>query len=88
MTNLTAQSILFRLKETTDDEEIQDAIDIAISAIEKRIQNRPIIKSNYSPALCPSCKIELSDHLGDGYYKHYYSKSICECGQKLRWIEY
>ena len=89
MTNLTAQSILFKVKESykqyINTEDIQDAIDLAILALEKQMPSKPIIKSDYSPALCPSCNEELSEHLGGGYYRHHYSKSICECGQKLRW---
>jgi len=89
MTNLDAQSILLRereyYKKYNNTQEILDAIDLAILALEKQIPVKPIIKSDYSPALCPLCNEELSEHLGDGYYKHYYGRSICECGQKLRW---
>ena len=60
--------------------------ELAVKALEKQIPTSPKIKS-WSPALCPSCDKELSEHLGDGYYKHYYGLSICECGQKLKWEE-
>lgn len=42
-------------------------------------------QQEWAPALCPNCKAELSEHEGDGYYKHFYSLKICECGQKLKW---
>jgi len=60
------------------------AYELAVEALEKQISKTPKIKS-WSPALCPSCGNELSEDLGDGYYKHYYGLSICECGQKLKW---
>ena len=89
MTNLEAKIILLKEKEFytqyINTQHILDAIDLAITALEKQIPSKPIIKSDYSPALCPSCNEELSEHLGSGYYKHHYGKSICECGQKLRW---
>jgi hypothetical protein len=61
-----------------------EAIDMAIISLEKQIPKKPIIE-RYSPAYCPSCKAELSESIGDGYYKHHEGKSICECGQKLKW---
>lgn len=60
------------------------AIKMAINALEKQIPKKPKIES-WNPALCPSCGEELSENIGDGYYKHYYGKSVCECGQKLKW---
>lgn len=60
------------------------ALDLAISALEKQIPKKPIITS-WSPAKCPSCGMELSESLGDGYYKHLYGLEICNCGQKLSW---
>jgi len=56
------------------------------ASINKQIPRKPIIES-WSPALCPSCDTELSESLGDGYYKHWYSKKVCDCGQKLDWEE-
>lgn len=51
---------------------------------EKDTPKTPIIKS-WNPSLCPNCKAELSENLGDGYYKDYENMKICECGQKLNW---
>ena len=67
-------------------EDINEAILMAISALEKQIPKKPIITS-WSPAKCPSCGMELSESLGDGYYKHLYGLKICNCGQKLSWNE-
>ena len=55
-----------------------------LKILEKQIPKKPKIES-WSPALCPSCMEELSESIGDGYYKHWYSKKICDCGQKLKW---
>ena len=61
-----------------------EAVEASIEALEKQIPTRPIIKK-WSPAYCPSCKANLSELEGDGYYKHWTSKSICDCGQRLKW---
>lgn len=66
------------------DEILDEALKLAIEALGKQIPQKPIIKS-WSPALCPFCGSELSESLGDGYYKHYKDKKICDCGQKLNW---
>jgi len=88
MTILESISILLKLKKEysayINTEELLTAIDMAISALEKQIPAKLTIK-DYTPVLCPSCNNELSEHLRDGYYKHHYYKSICNCGQKLRW---
>ena len=62
------------------------AYELAVEALEKQIPKQPKIKS-WSPALCPSCDKELSEHLGDGCYKHWYSIKVCKCGQKIKWEE-
>jgi len=59
-------------------------IDLAIEALNKQMPTNPIIKP-WSPALCSSCRAELSESIGDGYYKHWQGLNICECGQKLKW---
>ena len=85
MRTIEAIILLDNLKsKLLDDRDTQEAINIAIKALEKQMSINPIIKS-WSPALCPNCNKELSENLGDGFYKHYYSLSVCECGQKLRW---
>lgn len=55
-----------------------------LEALEKQIPKKPIIKT-WNPALCPSCGVELSESVGDGYDKHWYGMKICVCGQKLKW---
>jgi len=88
MTDLEAKTILLKEKEFytqyINTQHILDAIDLAISALEKQIPSKPII-TNWNPALCPSCNEELSESIGDGYYHHYTNLKVCECGQKLRW---
>lgn len=61
-----------------------EAHQIAIAALEKQIPKKVIIEP-WNPARCPSCNCELSESLGDGYYKHHITKKVCECGQKLDW---
>lgn len=42
----------------------------------------------YCPAYCPTCRFELSESLGDGYYKYFDNLSRCpKCGQKICWDE-
>jgi hypothetical protein len=57
---------------------------LAEESLRKQLPKKPIIEK-WSPAFCPCCKKELSESIGDGYYKHYISKKICDCGQKLEW---
>lgn len=57
---------------------------VTIAALEMQIAKKPIIEP-WSPARCPNCDCELSESIGDGYYKHWYGLNICECGQKLKW---
>ena len=62
----------------------EEYLKTAEDALKKQLPQRPIIK-DWMPALCPCCKTELSENAKDGYYKHYTSKKICDCGQKLDW---
>lgn len=57
-----------------------------VAALEKQVPKKPVIKE-WSPARCPTCGAELSEDMGDGYYKPWYSKKVCDCGQKLDWNE-
>jgi len=60
------------------------AITEAIRCVELQIPKVPKIE-RWTPAYCPNCDEELSESLGDGFYRHHISLSICECGQKLKW---
>ena len=63
------------------------ALDIAYAALEKQIPKKPLM-APWSPAYCPcgGCETELSESLGDGYYKHWENLKVCpECGQSLDW---
>lgn len=43
---------------------------------------------SYCPAYCPTCRFELSESLGDGYYEYFVNLSRCpKCGQKICWDE-
>jgi len=65
----------------------QMAFKMAIESLEKQIPKKPIMEK-WNPALCPCCKAELSEHMGDGYYHHWDGLGRCpECGQELNWDE-
>lgn len=54
-------------------------------AVEKQTKKKVIIKL-WNPAICPSCSLELSESLGDGYYKHWKNLRRCpRCGQSIMW---
>lgn len=61
-------------------------LEVVIKALEKQIPKKPLVEA-WSPALCPCCNAELSESIGDGYYKHYKGLKICDCGQSLDWSE-
>ena len=61
--------------------------ELAISALEKQIPKKVVIKE-WNPAICPTCGAELSESMGDGYYKHWSHLQRCpnpDCGQRLDW---
>ena len=65
----------------------KNAIDKAITALEKQIPKLVKIRA-WRPANCPTCEYELSEHKGDGYYKHLTHLERCpnvECGQRIKW---
>lgn len=56
-------------------------------AVEKQKPKKVIIKP-WEPSICPTCGVELSESLGDGYYKHWmYLRRCTRCGQKIQWDE-
>lgn len=65
----------------------KQALEIAIKALEKQIPKKVIFKS-WSPSVCPTCGTELSEDLGDGYYRHRTFLEVCpnkDCCQRLYW---
>lgn len=68
---------------------VADNAKTAIEALEKQLPKKVIIKG-WCPSYCPSCGYELSEDLGDGYYRHPTFIERCpnpDCGQKLDWSE-
>ena len=71
-----------------DNEPIEKGIECAktaIEALEKQLPKRVEVEE-WNPARCPSCGIELSEALGDGYYRHPTFLKRCpneDCGQLL-----
>ena len=64
-----------------------EAIAVALDAMKRHIQ-KVVIMKEWSPSRCPRCEKELSESLGDGYYKHMVYLERCpdpECGQRLKW---
>lgn len=57
---------------------------VGIAGMKNDYHKQPIFKA-YMPTLCPSCKAELSEDLGDGYYKDLTHIKVCACGQQLKW---
>lgn len=56
-------------------------------AVEKQKVKYIKIES-YCPTYCPTCRFELSESLGDGYYEYFENLSRCpKCGQKICWDE-
>lgn len=56
-----------------------------LSALEMQIPKVVEVRE-WSPAHCPNCKYELSEHHGDGYYTYPEHLDMCpECGQKIKW---
>lgn len=54
----------------------------------KRMKPKDVIVEKWSPAYCPACDEELSELIGDGYYKHYTYLDYCpNCGQILNWTK-
>jgi hypothetical protein len=86
MNVMTYKEAINELKSYADHSwgDLSEAFKLAIESMEKQIPKKPKIES-WSPALCPACGEELSESIGDGYYKHWYNKEICDCGQKLKW---
>lgn len=67
----------------------REAYEAALEALEKQEAKKVEIKE-WSPAICPSCGYELSESVGDGYYKHPTFLERCpnpDCGQRLKWEE-
>ena len=67
----------------------RQAYEIALEALEKQEAKKVEIKE-YLPAICPSCGYELSESVGDGYFKHPTFLERCpnpDCGQRLKWEE-
>ena len=62
-------------------------VEECLEAVEK--QKAKYIKiESYCPAYCPTCRFELSESLGDGYYEYFVNLSRCpKCGQKICWDE-
>lgn len=63
--------------------------DMAIEALEKQLPKKVEIEA-WCPSYCPSCGYELSEDLGDGYYKHPNFIKRCpnpDCAQLLDWSE-
>lgn len=70
-------------------DEISEAYDIAVDIMSREIPKMVVIK-DWSPACCPRCGRELSQHRGDGWYTHPTFLERCtdvDCVQKLQWPE-
>ena len=67
----------------------RQAYEAALEALERQNPKKVEIKE-WSPSVCSSCGYELSESVGDGYYKHPTFLEKCpnpDCGQKIKWEE-
>lgn len=64
--------------------EVQDALSVAIKAMEKQIPKR-VIRQKWTITKCPCCGGNLGDWLEDGYTKEWDHLTVCKCGQQLDW---
>lgn len=64
--------------------EVQDALSVAIKAIEKQIPKR-VIRQKWTITKCPCCCGNLGDWLEDGYTEEWDHLKVCDCGQQLDW---
>lgn len=59
--------------------------EVCLKALKIQIPQKVKIEA-WSPSCCPNCNEYLSEHIDDGYYKHYEHLNICPyCGQKIYW---
>ena len=65
--------------------EFELALETAINVLRTQVPINPIKRSDWEPALCPNCFKEISEAMGDGYYKDFTNLKVCDCGQKLDW---
>ena len=64
--------------------EVQDALSVAIKAMEKQIPKR-VIRQKWTITKCPCCGGNLGDWLEDGYTEEWDHLTVCKCGQQLDW---
>ena len=68
----------------SDLEEDLTVIDYAISLVKKEIPER-VIRVPWSPTKCPTCRAELSESAGDGYYNDCETERCPDCNKLLDW---
>ena len=65
-------------------EEIDEAINFAITEVQKCIPMKPI-REAWMPNRCPTCGADLGGDCDDGYYENPWYKYCPECRQKLEY---
>lgn len=81
-TAISAMQELEKYKKLGTLEEVRDAVEIQ--------KPKKVVIERWSPSICPRCGNELSENLGDGYYKHPVFLERCpnpDCAQRLDWSE-
>lgn len=74
-----------------DDEEIRDAIDVAIKSINKQIQKKPSARRHNICIVyrCPVCgKLLTTFYPGTNYFVCDRTEFCDDCGQRLDWSKY
>lgn len=88
LTGVELAQISCMLKQLAEYEKI-GTLEKVRDAVERQKPKHPIIEP-WNPARCPTCGEPLSEHWGDGHYRHRTFLKRCtnlDCAQRLDWSE-
>lgn len=83
-----AETVIYALIELNAYKQLGTLKEVS-NAVERQKPKRPIIEP-WNPARCPTCGEPLSEHWGDGHYRHRTFLKRCtnlDCAQRLDWSE-
>ena len=86
LTGVELAQISCMLKQLAEYEKIGTLEEVR-DAVERQKPKHPIIEP-WNPARCPTCGEPLSEHWGDGHYRHRTFLERCtnlDCAQRLDW---
>jgi hypothetical protein len=80
-----AITIIINSVNVTYDKQLE-ARRMAVREMQKAIPLKPIDHGKWDSKTCPACDEELSEHIGDGYYRDKVYLDCCpRCRQLLKW---